>query len=143
MKPIQTIDHFNGQYAFLSNFAPTNVLYDNLEYFTVEHAYQAAKTLDLTERKKIQGAETPAVAKKMGRNVILRNDWESVKLDIMLDLLRQKFLNDDLKYALLSTNNAELIEGNWWGDVFWGVCRGRGQNHLGRLLMLVRNEICQ
>lgn len=139
------ITSFTGRYRFLSNFYPAAVVLDGVLYQSVEHAYQAAKTLDHKERKKFQvPLLPPADAKKMGRGVTLRPDWESVKLNIMLVLLRDKFYGTNpghLTEQLLDTGDAELIEGNWWGDIFWGVCNGIGENHLGKLLMQVREEI--
>jgi ribA/ribD-fused uncharacterized protein len=86
----------------------------------------------------------PAKAKRFGRTLKLRSDWDDVRLKVMEYGLREKFLkNDDLKELLLQTGNEELVEGNWWGDVFFGVCKGVGENHLGKLLMKIRDEIKQ
>lgn len=135
------IDSFNGRYRFLSNFHPVKVIYDNIEYSSVEHAYQAAKTLNPSMRRKIRETEAPKKAKELGRKAELRSDWERIKLSIMEELLKQKFSNPDLKRALLNTGEKTLIEGNWWGDVFYGVCNGKGENHLGKLLMKIRTEL--
>jgi ribA/ribD-fused uncharacterized protein len=110
---------------------------------TVEHAYQAAKSMDPQVRRKIQGAGSPGEAKRLGRNVILRSDWDEIKLSVMEDLLRQKFgsKNIGMSAMLLRTGTLELIEGNTWGDVYWGVCNGKGENHLGKLLMKIRQEL--
>lgn len=135
------IESFNGQYHFLSNFAASKVELDGQIYRTIEHAYQAAKTTNPEGRRKIREAATPGIAKRLGRSVYLRPDWEEIKFDIMENLLRQKFTQPDFKRALLNTGNEELIEGNTWGDQIWGVCKGKGQNHLGRLLMKVRREL--
>lgn len=138
------IDQFTGEHYFLSNFFdPAPVVYDDTEYPTTEHAYQAAKTLDPEERRQIQKAPTPGQAKKLGRRVKLRRDWESIKDAVMLDLCRQKFRDSRLRQLLLDTGDQELVEGNWWGDVYWGVCKGTGRNMLGKLLMQVRDEIRQ
>ena len=51
------------------------------------------------------------------------------------------YQNDDLADCLVDTGDQPLIEGNTWGDRFWGVCGGTGMNHLGRLLMEVREEL--
>jgi len=59
----------------------------------------------------------------------------------MTDLVRQKFSNPQLAKQLLDTKDFELIEGNTWGDTFWGVCSGKGQNNLGKILMQIRNEL--
>lgn len=132
----QTIDCFqdaNGVHLFLSNF------YQHGNW-TVEHHYQAAKTDDPEWAAKILNAPTPGQAKRLGRKAPMRPTWESEKVAVMLALLRVKFLWPDLEQALLATGDAVLIEGNTWNDTFWGVCNGRGQNHLGRLLMQVREE---
>lgn len=84
---------------------------------------------------------TPGAAKRVGKTLTLRPDWEQVKDAIMLDVLRLKFALPDLRYKLLCTANVQLVEGNTWGDTYWGVCNGRGANKLGELLMQVRNEI--
>lgn len=136
------IDKFDGEYRFLSNFWPAKVMMDQETYPSVEHAYQAAKTTDPSLRKQIALATTPGRAKKMGGGLAFRNDWEEIKLDVMEMLLRQKFAKgSDLAAQLVSTGERELIEGNHWHDVFWGVCKGKGQNHLGRLLMKIRGEL--
>lgn len=135
------IDRFVGDFAFLSNFFPSTVYIDGKRYPTVEHAYQAMKTLDLNSRECIRNAKTPAIAKKLGRSVELRKDWDDIRVQIMYDLLEKKFDNPFLKPMLLATNNAVLIEGNNWNDRFWGVCRGTGQNKLGELLMKVRTRL--
>lgn len=139
-KPITT---FSGAHRFLSNFWPVKVALpdDYNNYGSVEHAYQAAKTMNLQARRLIACAATPGVAKRLGQQQALREDWENIKLGVMLHLLRQKFAHADLAALLRDTGTAELVEGNTWGDTFWGVCNGTGQNHLGRLLMQVRAEI--
>jgi len=134
-----SVTEFRGKYRFLSNFHPSLVLLDGALYPTVEHAYQAAKTLDYETRKRIRLMEKPGGAKRVGREVALRPNWEEIKLDIMLNLLRQKFLDTSLR-ELLSETTGDLVEENHWGDTFWGVCRGVGQNNLGYLLMQVREE---
>ena len=137
-----TIDKFDGEHAFLSNFHPSPVLMDGEWFPTVEHAFQAAKTKDWSERRVVRLASTPGRAKRLGRRVSLREDWEQIKIEVMEQLLRQKFLlGSELHLQLLATSPAKLVEGNHWGDTFWGVCRGTGQNHLGKLLMKIRDEV--
>ena len=99
------------------------------------------KTLDINQRRAIANASTPGLAKKMGRSVSLRPDWEDIKDDVMLEGLYRKFADDELADWLLDTGDEELVEGNWWHDRYWGVCDGVGQNKLGKLLMKVRSEI--
>lgn len=138
---MKTIDSFSGQHRFLSNFWFVTVIYEGHSYRTVEHAFQAAKTFDEEARRRIRNEASPAGAKRRGKAVELRPDWESIKVDIMRSLLVQKFGTEPLKSKLLKTGSAKLIEGNWWGDRFWGVCEGKGENHLGRLLMEIREEL--
>jgi ribA/ribD-fused uncharacterized protein len=130
----RTIDSFTGAYEFLSNFSSEGEVRPS-----VEHHYQAAKTLDPAERERILKAPTAGQAKKLGRKVELREDWEQIKLWLMLELLLEKFADQELLEALLATGDATLIEGNWWGDKFWGVCDDEGLNWLGRLLEIVRS----
>lgn len=137
-----SITHFDGNYAFLSNFFPAEVELDGKIYPSVEHAYQAAKTFDPEIREKVRTLNTPNKAKQAGKSMKLRPDWENVKLGIMENLVRQKFTKHiTMKANLLATGDDELVEGNWWGDRFWGVCKGSGLNHLGRILMRVREEL--
>lgn len=138
----EAIKEFSGEYRFLSNFHPCIIEWQGGTYPTLEHAYQASKTFVLKERQMICTSQSPARAKRLGRKVKLRSDWESVKDSIMRALLRTKFrLGSELAKQLLGTGDATLIEGNWWGDTYWGVYEGRGQNHLGKLLMQVRSEL--
>jgi ribA/ribD-fused uncharacterized protein len=132
-----SIAEFKGPYAFLSNFHPSPVF----GYPTVENAYQAAKTREKTLRVPFRSC-SPGEAKRLGRKLPLREDWESIKLEVMETLLREKFTrHPELAAALKATGDSELVEGNWWGDTFWGVCRGKGENHLGRLLMQLRGTL--
>ncbi len=145
---METITSFKRkQTKFLSNFYPVTVTFEGDQYAAVEDAFQAAKTLDPKERLLIQLCETPADARKCGRRVTLRPDWNEIKVDVMLELLRQKFSHPRLKDMLVATEDAVLIEGNTHHDNFWGNCTCRkcveieGQNHLGKLLMQVREEL--
>ena len=136
------IDKFQGEFRWLSNFWPAQVEHDGITYPTVEHAYQAAKSLVRAERELIAEAGTPGKAKRMGRMVTLRPDWDTLKFPTMLLLVRRKFAHHHtLKRQLLATYPRPLIEGNHWGDTYWGVCRGRGENKLGLILMQVRDEL--
>lgn len=134
------IDKFDGEYAFLSNFYPSPITDGNIIFPTVEHFFQAAKTVNMADYEMIAAADTPGRAKRLGRRIELREDWEEVKDGIMLEALRRKFSDDFLRRKLIATGDAELIEGNDWNDMYWGVCAGVGRNKLGKLLMQVRNE---
>lgn len=137
----EIIDSFSGRHYFLSNFFPVPVAYEGLNYPSSEVAYQAAKSNDKETRVAFLNL-SPRDAKRIGRSIIIRPDWSQVKLQVMEDIVRSKFYNcEALKNALLRTGEAELVEGNWWGDTFWGVCKGVGENHLGKILMKVRKEL--
>lgn len=137
----KVIDSFENEFAFLSNFYPSKICYEGIDYPTVEHAFQAAKTFDFEQRVGIAAAPTPGKAKRMGRSVSLRPDWEEVKDSIMEELVRRKFKDKYLALLLWSTGDKELIEGNSWNDTYWGVCNGVGRNQLGKTLMKIREEI--
>ena len=135
------IDRFSGQHRFLSNFHPSEVEMDGLIYPTVEHAYQAAKTLNAQQRGVIRVAMTPGKAKRLGRKVDMRPDWHKMKLDIMSELVAKKFEIPELAAKLIDTGEHELIEGNYWNDTYWGMCNGKGSNNLGIILMNTRHDI--
>lgn len=137
----EPITSFRDDYYFLSNFYPSTIRWQGKLWKTVEHAYAAAKTLDEDQRELIRKASTPAMAKKLGRAVTLRENWDEVRLTVMEELLELKFSNPFLKPLLIQTGDRELIEGNNWNDKFWGVFRGEGENNLGRLLMELRQRI--
>ncbi len=137
----ERIDRFRAEHAFLSNFHRHPFEWRAKTWTTAEAAYAAAKTRDEGERECIRAAPSPAAAKRLGRRVDLRSDWEHVKDDVMRSILEAKFAVAELRDALLATGDAELLEGNTWGDVYWGVCGGRGRNQLGRTLMRIRDDI--
>jgi len=135
------INDFRGEYRFLSNFHYSLVEYKGILYSTLEGAFQAAKTPFPQERVQFETMR-PDRAKQKGRYVTLRDDWEDVKVSIMAELIKDKFSrHQHLRDLLLKTGDAELVEGNWWGDDFWGVCTPSGLNILGRLLMRERDAI--
>jgi ribA/ribD-fused uncharacterized protein len=144
----EPITDFRGEYAFLSNFYAAPVEMDGAEYPTIEHAFQAAKTMDYAKRRTIRDTETPSAAKRMGRRIKRREDWFDVSLEIMKALVSQKFTcYPELGEKLLATGETELIEGNNWNDRFYGAVYDTtknewvGENHLGRILMEVRAEL--
>ena len=138
------IEKFDGQYQFLSNLWPCEIVGPSgFTYPSVEHAFQASKSLDCGMHSHfICGVQrTAGEAKKLGRSLLLRGDWEKIKLAVMARLIRQKFEPTSMRQKLLMTYPAILIEGNHWGDTFWGVCNGVGENWLGRILMCIRSEM--
>lgn len=138
---MKIIDRFVGEYSFLNNFYVSSIWIDGKQYKTCEHAYQAHKTLNETSREMIRKAADPSIAKKLGRGVEMRPDWEDVRIDLMKSFIRKKFESPFLSDLLLKTGEAELVHDNKWNDKFWGVCRGVGENWLGKILMEVREEI--
>ena len=131
------IDDFTGSYYFLSNFYEADVVYKGLKYKNTEAAFHAMKC---PARAGEFCSLSPSEAKRLGRKVQLREDWENVKEQIMYEVCLAKFTqHEDLKAKLLSTGNRELIEGNLWGDRCWGVCDGVGANKLGKILMKLRD----
>lgn len=150
------IIRFDGKYRFLSNFypyrakegleegcAPLKINHENMIFPSSEHAFQAAKSLSDQERMAISKADSAYIAKKMGRKVRLREDWEQAKVGVLREILLAKFSNEELKKQLKDTGNAILVEGNYWHDHFYGVCycdkcMGVGKNMLGELLMEIR-----
>lgn len=139
------IKSFSGRYSFLSNFYPVKILLDGVEYPTLEHAFQASKTADELTRRVILEMKTPALARAVGKSKVvmrdMRSDWDKVRVDVTLNLLRRKFSDRGLKEKLLETGDSWLEEGNTWGDRFWGTVNGEGENALGILLMVVRYEL--
>ena len=141
------INSFSNQYEFMSNFYNAPVTYDGLTYRNNEAEFQAQKLANKEERKKYC-EYSPSKAKLEGRNCKLRKDWEDIKYQVMYDIVKVKFSqNENLKQLLLDTGNEELIEGNWWHDNCWGDCSCerckdiKGQNNLGKILMRVREEL--
>ena len=134
---VEKITSFDGDNRFLSNFSPGGLFYGGLWYKHSENAYQAAKTHDPVTKLEIS-LMTAGQSKKAGKLVQLRDDWDVVKDTIMGEIVILKFTyNPLLKRKLLATGDMELIEGNYWGDTYWGVCKGVGQNKLGKILMAV------
>jgi ribA/ribD-fused uncharacterized protein len=136
------VEGFDGDFRFLSNFWPAPIEFERLLYPSVEHAYQAAKATDRAEKERIAALTTPGKAKRAGAKLPPRPDWPEVKVAIMEELVWLKFhTNPDLRALLLATGMCHLEETNTWGDRFWGVCRGVGVNHLGQILMRVRERL--
>ena len=141
------IKSFRGKYDFLSNFYPCAIIHDGFEYKSLEAAFQAAKCDNLSERLKFQCLK-PEEAKKLGKKIILRSDWETKKLFILRELIKLKFIgNPDLLNRLLETGDAMLIENNIWHDNFYGNCTCNrcqnitGFNYLGAALMQLRDQL--
>lgn len=137
---------FSNNYSFLSNFYPATINFEGQVYNSVEHAFQAAKTVDKKERAIVASMHLAASAKNAGQHVSLRDDWDIIKVDVMRDLVFQKFQVYTLRKKLSATSPEILVEGNYWCDNFWGnCCCGKckstpGLNQLGYILMHVRDQ---
>ena len=143
------IDSFTRDYFFLSNFYNVYLEYEGIIYCSTEAAFQAAKSLDISEKMRM-ARMSPSDAKRAGRKIQLRPDWEEIKDKVMYDVCYEKFTNNDalhLKERLLKTGKEELVEGNTWHDNYWGNCTCEkckniaGQNKLGKILMEIRKEL--
>jgi ribA/ribD-fused uncharacterized protein len=134
------IKGFSGEFSWLSNFTAVEVEFDGDVFPSVEHAYVAAKTFDPVLRKQIKSLPANK-AKRFGSKITLIPDWDIIKLEVMMDLLRQKFKQEPFRSLLLATGDAYIEETNWWKDTFWGVCNGVGRNHLGKMIMEIRKEL--
>lgn len=139
---------FRKKLAFLSNFYPSPIVWGDMSYPTVEHAFQASKTFASSVRERIRRTASAGMAKRLGRSLTLRKDWEEVKIGIMKELLALKFTqHSDLRHSLLATRSMKLVEGTWWHDNFWGDCycddckNKTGKNILGKLLMELRESL--
>lgn len=137
----EQILEFIGPTRWLSNFQGVFIEYRGEFYPSTEHAYQAAKTLRKNEEEWIRNAPTPGNAKKRGKYCNIRSDWDNIKRDVMLELLRKKYNIEPFKSMLLATGESHLEEGNTWGDKYWGTVNRVGENWLGRLTMQVREEL--
>lgn len=136
---------FFGNFRWLSNFylLDTPIIYEDMQYPSAEHAYQAAKSLDRHVRQKISEIKLSRDVKSFAKTIILRDDWEKNKLFVMTDIVTLKFHDINLRSKLLNTGSLYLEETNSWGDTYWGVCDGRGENYLGKILMMIRSDIGQ
>lgn len=131
---------FRDEYWFLSNFYPVEIECAGLKFKCVEAAFQAYKCANIEDRKKfinLNGAE----AKKLGRKVPMRKDWEDIKVKVMYRLVMQKFNRNPLLLDRLKNIEGIIVEDNTWNDTFWGMCNGKGRNTLGVILTAVRNEL--
>lgn len=137
---MKIIKEFKGKYRWLSNFTRCEVQLEGQIYPSTEAAYQASKTLLQKERMWFINVK-PGKAKRLGKKVTLRADWKEVKLSVMEDLNKQKYNKEPFRTLLLATGIRTIQEGNTWGDTFWGICKGKGHNHLGKIIMKIREDL--
>lgn len=135
---------FREDYAWLSNYAECNILLDGITYQSVESAFIAAKQIN-PEWRIFCRDNSARIAKIQAKKILIRKDWDNIKLNLMYDLIKQKFNQEPFKSKLLNTEDENIIEGNYWNDTFWGVDLKQnpnwGENHLGRIIMKVRSEL--
>lgn len=157
------IDSFHGENFFLSNMYPLkfHILTGETSARTSEHAYQAAKFVDPATHHRVAWASAQdrglgekldgIAAKNMAHELIdagepMRPNWQNIKLGVMYEVVRRKFIaNPDIRELLAATGGEPLVEGNDWGDTFWGQDSEtkHGENHLGQILEHVRTDIIQ
>jgi len=138
------INQFKDKYTWLSNFAPVYIYTKDGFYPSVEHAYQAQKSIDTNWKEICMNTDkSPGEIKKLSKKINLIKDWENNKVSIMKGLLREKFAQEPFKTRLLKTGDEVIIEGNYWNDQFWGVClkTNKGKNVLGTLIMEIRSDL--
>lgn len=136
-----SIKGFTGEYRWLSNFYMCPVMWNGLLFKSSEAAYQAAKSND-PKVWTLFTTLSPYQSKRKGRTIEIREDWNEVRVDVMKDIVGDKFLrNKDLAEKLINTEDRYLEETNWWGDKFWGICNDEGINMLGKILMDTRRKL--
>lgn len=136
------ITEFRGEFSWLSNFFPIKIEYDEIVYPSVENAYQAGKLINRKDREMFINI-TPGQAKKLWRNYPTYNLTEEFRLNLMYQLLSIKFNQEPFKSLLIATDNCNIIEKNYWGDMFFGYClkTNQGKNHLGQMIMNIREKL--
>jgi ribA/ribD-fused uncharacterized protein len=134
------INEFSGKYRFLSNFWSCFIQFGGMTFPSVENAYQACKMKHASDRERFLYIKA-SQAKKLGKLLPMADTWDQNRIQIMYHLVEAKFRDPILAGLLLETGDEELQEGNWWGDFFWGTVNGVGENHLGKILMEVRENL--
>ena len=138
------ITEFRDEYRWLSNFAPVKITYKGIEYASVEHAYMSAKSDDMEWKSKCADKQiTAGQIKRESKDIMLVDNWDEIKVDVMHECLIHKFNQEPFRRKLLATKLEEIQEGNTWNDTFWGVDikTGEGANMLGLLIMDVRDDL--
>jgi ribA/ribD-fused uncharacterized protein len=128
--------------GFMSNFYPSPFEAEGHMWPTVEHYFQAMKTLDKSKWSEFAALDDPLKTKKMGRKVALRSDWEDVKVEVMNNALRYKFKQNPLLLKLLLETNDKVLHEDSPYDFVWGW-QNNGKDLLGKCLMKVRDELRQ
>ncbi len=159
---------FRGKKEYLSNMYPCKIKFDSIYakkypefefdnkiYHSSEHLYQALKSKNRNWHKLIRGIKEPKDTKKIAKRKVskyykeknstnifkLREDWDEVKLKAMELVLFLKFTQNKNLLEKLLKEEGYIEERNDWGDTFWGTYNGIGKNHLGKLLMNLRDSL--
>jgi ribA/ribD-fused uncharacterized protein len=139
------VKEFTGEYAFLSNFHVNPFAWRNTVFPTGEHAFQYAKGYAVVDHMEahrhfdaVLAAPSPSKAKYAGRSVKIDvGAWDDMKIQYMREIVHARFATSEVSMvgSLINTGAMMLVEGNTWGDGFWGRCAGKGFNTLGVILM--------
>lgn len=138
------IIQFIGNYSWLSNFEPVDIVLDGKIYPSVEHAYMSAKSNDYGWKEFCSDPSNSAsIVKRKSKFVHLVDNWGELRLKVMEECLIQKFSKEPFRSKLIDTGSTYIREGNYWNDRFWGYClkTNIGTNHLGKLIMKIRNNL--
>lgn len=131
--------YFRKEYTYLSNMYYSPIKINGLYFSCAEAAFQSFKTIDLEIRKKFQFISGPE-AKRLGRKVPLRPDWNNIRIEVMDAVVRAKFRQHPELVRKLIVLEEPIVEDNNWNDTFWGKCKGKGYNHLGIILSKIRSD---
>jgi ribA/ribD-fused uncharacterized protein len=139
---------FSGEFDYMSNFYFSKTVIGKFIYDTVEHYFQSRKAVTDREEREIRETSTPGKAKRMGRKIKIRADWEKIKYDVMFIGVKFKFeQHPDIAKKLKVTGDRLIVEGNNWHDNIWGDCHCPkcehiiGKNLMGKILMEIRKEL--
>ena len=145
------ITQFQGEYRWLSNFYPVKIMFEGLEYASVEHAYMSAKTPYIISNPEeidwkafcLNSNYSASEIKVKSGTLKVSDEWNNVKLNVMFECLKEKFKQEPFKTKLINTESQYLQEGNRWNDKFWGYClkTNEGENNLGKLQMKIRASL--
>lgn len=137
------IKEFRGEYAWLSNFYAVKIILLDVEYASVEHAYMSAKSDDPEWKFYCQNTIEAGKVKTASRQIKIKDNWEDIKINVMFECLIKKFEQEPFRTKLIETGDKFIMEGNWWGDEFWGVNlkNNKGKNYLGKLITTIRNNL--
>lgn len=109
---------------WFSNMLPFDkpLIYQGIEYYTAENFYQAMKLpKNAIDKRRYIASLDPYGAKREGRKLQIRSDWEEIKLEVMEYALMFKFAPGTSWHSKLMATKGDIVEWNNWGDKFWGI----------------------